>query len=518
MNINRSLKEFFTAKLRDQEYIVRSRAATLMYYLLTVFAAMAVMQVVFLIVFERFYFLVTLAATSTIMIIAGISLCMLRKGYYDRAADIMTVFFALCALGGQITLPLVDVTSSYTSYIYFWYVIIIQSTLFNRKIVIYAVSLVFLVANAVYFLSVKGMLEEKILALSRMGFIDSSFTLFVAFILSILIKKITDDALVKAKSEGEVNVRQLHQIKDMVGSMKSSMQKLSQSSKGLSEISINISDNSNNQASSVEEIMATMEEISAGIDSISGRTSSQTSDMSRLNEKVERLSETMKDMENKVAAAISNAGNVTRIARSGEDSMTALSRNMNVASESSGKMTGIIDMISGISDQINLLSLNAAIEAARAGAAGRGFAVVADEVSKLADRTAQSLKEIYSLIETNISEIKRGLDIREETVRLFNEIIAGVESISSIVTDISSFMQLQKSINGEVIENVTRIKSQSEEINNATNEQKNAVTEVVASIVNVNDSAQKNADEAKRLLDEAGQARTLADELAGSAA
>jgi methyl-accepting chemotaxis protein len=97
---------------------------------------------------------------------------------------------------------------------------------------------------------------------------------------------------------------------------------------------------------------------------------------------------------------------------------------------SSGEMTGIVEIINSISDQINLLSLNAAIEAARAGDAGRGFAVVADAISKLADQTATSIKDIDGLIRANTEEIERGISNARTTIETISGIIEGVESIN----------------------------------------------------------------------------------------
>ncbi len=514
MNINKALQRYFTDNLKDEEYIVKSRAIVLMYYLLALFVLMICFSITLAAIYTGIYMVVSLVMTVSPLIVCCIGLLVLRKGNYERAADITIAFTTLIAIISQFYILYLMPHATFTSIIYFFFTVIIQATLFNKKLVVYIVSLLFIITNIVCFFIVKNIIRGEILELSKVGIVDSTFAMTGAFLLSILIKKITDEALFRAKEEGEVNIRQLKQIKIMMESMKSSMKKLSLSSRGLTEISKNISDNSLNQASSVEEVMASMEEISTSTESIAEWMVTQTSDMSTLSNKVDSLSEAMKDMEKKVITAISNAENVTRIAHSGEESMQSLSRNMNVVNESSGKMSDIINLIRGISDQINLLSLNASIEAARAGDAGRGFAVVADEVSKLADRTAESLKEIYSLIESNMAEINRGLDIREETVRLFNAIITGVESISSIVTDIFEFMKLQKSINNEVNENVIRIKKQSEDISFATQEQKNAMSEVVSSVVEVNNSSQLNSEEAKKLLDEAGKASALAEELA----
>jgi methyl-accepting chemotaxis protein len=169
-----------------------------------------------------------------------------------------------------------------------------------------------------------------------------------------------------------------------------------------------------------------------------------------------------------------------------------MNENMNKISATSIEMTKIIEIINEISDRINLLSLNAAIEAARAGAAGRGFAVVADEISKLAERTTSSVKEIDRLIHRSDDEINGGLDAVLETVGSISKIITGVTEINTMINSINVFMDEQIRENEIVGSEVGNAKDMADEIRTDAEVQKKLGEDVFSSISSMNNIFQAN--------------------------
>lgn len=107
-------------------------------------------------------------------------------------------------------------------------------------------------------------------------------------------------------------------------------------------------------------------------------------------------------------------------------------------------MQSITAIIKEISEKVNLLALNAAIEAARAGEHGRGFAVVASEITRLAEQTDSSAMTIEELIKTSNAEIETGRKIVENSVKVYAEVLGGLEHLKVSSNQIVAIMELQQ--------------------------------------------------------------------------
>lgn len=130
-------------------------------------------------------------------------------------------------------------------------------------------------------------------------------------------------------------------------------------------------------------------------------------------------------------------------AENGSRDMKATLEAMKEISISSRMISDIIGVIDNISFKTDLLSLNAAIEAAKAGEHGKGFAVIAEEVRDLSQRSATGAKEIGSLIQENLRKTENGARLAEESMKRLNEIVADVKQVAVLVSDINTAAQEQ---------------------------------------------------------------------------
>ena len=291
----------------------------------------------------------------------------------------------------------------------------------------------------------------------------------------------------------------LEQMRKMMMSVSDSSTHVATSSEEMTATSQSLANVAQEQAASIEETSSAMEEIKATIDSVSANAKDQAKKADTTRSSMEYLARAINDINHNAQEANQMAEETHSYAQDGEGVLVQTVDSMKEISESSNKITEIVTIISDISDQINLLSLNASIEAARAGDHGKGFAVVAEEISKLADQTAQSSKEINKLINETNTKVNSGAALVESTAASLRKIIDNVKATAGIMENIAKSSVDLTNMSNTVTDEVLLVNRMSEEISIMMEEQSVSSNEIIKAIDQINNITQSVASGSEEL-------------------
>ncbi|HOP31249.1 MAG TPA: methyl-accepting chemotaxis protein [Spirochaetota bacterium] len=253
------------------------------------------------------------------------------------------------------------------------------------------------------------------------------------------------------------------------------------------------------QAASIEETSSAMEEIKATIDSVFETTKSQAAKAGDNRKLMEFLSESINSINKTAQNASIMADDTYKYAIDGEQVLGQTVEGMKEINESSGKIKDIVTIINDISDRINLLSLNASIEAARAGDHGKGFAVVAEEIAKLAEQTAGSTGEINRLIQESTDRVEMGSSLVAKTAESLRLIITNVKQTAELMEQIAKSSVELDETSKKAANNAGNVNRMSEEISSMMQEQSISSNEILKAIDRINAVTQSVASGSEEL-------------------
>lgn len=352
----------------------------------------------------------------------------------------------------------------------------------------------------------------------------------------------------------------------MIESLRSTLQEVSQAAMGVGVASTQMAQAAEQAGQATQQIAVTIQQVSSGInqqaESVT-RTSHSVEQMSRaidgvakgaqeqaqaaqkasvitgqMNSAIQQVSENVLQVTDEAMRAGRAAEQGTQKVRSTLDGMQSIRQKVGVSAQKVAEMgqrsqqiTAIVETIEDIASQTNLLALNAAIEAARAGEHGKGFAVVADEVRKLAERAALSTREIGELIqgiqqtvseavqamEEGSREVEKGVVQAGEAGEALQSILQSSEAVVHQAEEAAAAAEQMSASAGELVAAVDAVMAVVEENTAATEQMAAGASEVTGAIENIASVSEENSAAVEQVSASAEEMSAQVEEVAASA-